>query len=478
MEIFFASHLVAISYCYIFYFEINETRTNKFIYIIINVIHRLLTFYNMNLFQIGTLGVTEGIKMLDLILACIIGVLCGAVTGLIPGIHVNTVGAFVFASSPFLLASYSPEVLCVFLISMAISHALLEFIPSMFLGVPEEGTVLSILPGHQLLLEGRGKEAVRLAAVGGFGAILITALLLPIFIMFLPAIYGPIKPYIWILLVIIVIFMFIRLNNNLKSLLWSVVLFLFSGIMGYIMLNSPISSNVSLLCIFTGLFGVSTLIYSLQQHSFVPTQNRFHHFRISSDILRGIFAGGIAGTILGFLPGFGPAQGSLIAQELMGSGDFESSNESFITAVSGVNTADTLFSLVMIFLIGNPRSGIAVYINNILQNFDFMHLVFFVFTALTAVSIAVFLCLKLGDIVSESIEHINYRKLSWAVITFMSLLVIGFSLWYHANILFMLLVYITAIALGLLPHYTGVNKSNLMGVLIVPAVVVYFNLGF
>jgi putative membrane protein len=415
--------------------------------------------------------------MFDLILACIIGILCGAITGLIPGIHVNTVGAFIFASSSFLLATYSPEVLCVFLISLAISHALLEFIPSMFLGVPEEGTVLSVLPGHQLILEGRGKEAVRLAAVGGFGAILVTVLLLPIFIMILPGVYGQIKPYIWILLVIIVIFMFIRLNSNLKSFSWSVVLFLFSGIMGYIMLNSPISSNVSLLCVFTGLFGVSTLAYSLQQHSFVPTQNRFHHFKINSDILRGIFAGGIAGSILGFLPGFGPAQGSLIAQELIGGGT-ENNNESFITAVSGVNTADTLFSLVMIFLIGNPRSGIAVYVKNILENFDFNHLIFFVFTALTAVSISVFLCLKLGDIVSESIERINYRKLSWIVITFMSLLVIGFSLWYHANIFFMLLVYVTAIALGLLPHYLGVNKSNLMGVLIVPAIVIYFNLGF
>jgi len=416
--------------------------------------------------------------MFDLILACIIGVLCGVLTGLIPGIHVNMVGAFIFASSSFLLATYSPEVLCVFLISMAISHALLEFIPSMFLGVPEEGTVLSILPGHKLLLEGRGKEAVRLAAAGGFGAILITVVLLPIFIILLPAVYGQIKPYIWILLVIITIFMFIRLNNNLKSFLWSVVLFLFSGIMGYIMLNSPVSSNVSLLCIFTGLFGVSTLIYSLQQRSFVPTQNRFHHFKINSDILRGIFAGGVAGSILGFLPGFGPAQGSLIAQELIGGGDFENNNESFITALSGVNTADTLFSLVMIFLIGNPRSGIAVYVKNILQNFDFNHMLFFVFTALTAVSISVFLCLKLGDIVSELIEKINYRKLSCFVITFMSLLVVGFALWYRANLFFMLLAYVTAVALGLLPHYLGVNKSNLMGVLIVPAIVVYFNIGF
>ncbi len=357
---------------------------------------------------------------------------------------------------------------------MAISHALLEFIPSIFLGVPEEGTVLSILPGHQFVLQGRGKEAVRLAAVGGFGAVLVTALLLPLFMIILPPIYGPIKPYIWILLVIIVIYMFIRLNNSLKSFLWSVALFLLSGIMGYIMLNTPISSNVSLLCIFTGLFGVSTLLFSLSESSFVPTQNKFHNFKINGNILRGIFAGGIAGTILGFLPGLGPAQGSIIAQELSGGGDSESNREGFLVAISGVNTSDTLFSLVLIFLIGNPRSGIAVYINNILENFDFAHLILFVFTALTAVSLSLCLCLKLGDTVSNCIEQINYKKLTWIVITFMSLLVIGFSIWYHVNIPFILIAYITAISLGLLPHYVGVNKSNLMGVLILPAIVIYF----
>jgi putative membrane protein len=39
-----------------------------------------------------------------------------------------------------------------------------------------------------------------------------------------------------------------------------------------------------------------------------------------------------------------------------------------------------------------------------------------------------------------------------------------------------ILSYITATALGILPHFKGLNKSNLMGVLIVPAIVVYTGL--
>lgn len=411
--------------------------------------------------------------MFELIFACLLGVLCGTVTGLIPGIHVNTVGAFVFASSATILAFLSPEFLAVFLMSTSISHALLEFIPSMFLGVPEEGTVLSVLPGHHLLLQGRGKEAVRLVALGGFGAILVTIILLPIFALILPPLYGFMKPYIWILLSAVVIYMFIRLNRDLNSIAWSVVIFLFSGIMGWVMLNSPVSSGVSLLCMFTGLFGVSTLLYSLSQRSVVPTQNRFHSLQIDKKIVRGIFAGGIAGSILGFLPGMGPAQGSLLAQEISGGGDSGEDKDSFLVAMSGVNVSDALFSLIAIYLIGNPRSGIAVYIDKIIEAFDFKHLILYIFVSITAVSLSLILCLKMGDLVSEYIQKINYNKLSWVVMVFMSFLVVLFTLIEHANVLFILLVYATSIALGLLPHYLGLNKSNLMGVLIVPAIIIY-----
>lgn len=413
------------------------------------------------------------IRVIDFILVCILGVLCGAVTGLIPGIHVNTVGTFVFAASATVFAYLSPEILGVFLISMSISHALLEFIPSMFLGVPEDGTVLSVLPGHHLLLQGRGREAIRLVALGGFGAILVTILLLPLFILILPPLYSYMKPYIWILLVMVVVYMFVRLNRDLNSIAWSVVIFLFSGIIGWVMLNSPVASGVSLMSMFTGMFGVSTLLYSLSQNSVVPPQKKEHTLRVDGNILRGIFAGGIAGSILGFLPGMGPAQGSLLAQEISGGGDKGENKDSFLVAMSGVNVSDALFSLMAIYLIGNPRSGIAVYIDKLIEVFNLQHLIFYIFVSITAVSLALILCLKLGDMLSEFIRQLDYGKLSWTVIIFMCFVVVVYTLMEKANLPFVMLVYVTSVALGLLPHYLGLNKSNLMGVLIVPAIVIY-----
>lgn len=419
-----------------------------------------------------------GVRIFDLIFACLIGVVCGAITGIIPGIHVNTVGAFIFAYSTYLLNSVSTEFLAVFLISMSISHSMIDFLPSMFLGVPDEGTVLSVLPGHYLMLQGRGREAVRLVTIGGFGSLIVTIILLPLFIMFLPPIYTVIKPYIYIILILAVIYMIKRLNKNLYSIIWSTFLFILSGIMGWVMLNTPISTNVSLLTIFSGLFGVSTMIYSITQNSVVPKQDKYHRFKINKEVLRGIFAGGIAGTILGFLPGMGPAQGTIIAQELSGGNDIGENKKGFLVAMSGVNVSDALFSLIAIYLIGNPRSGIAVYIDKLIQNFDLKILILFVFVSMIAVSLSVFFCLKLGDFLITYINRINYSLLSKFIVLFTSVLVVIFAFIENANILYILLVYITSISLGLIPHYIGINKSNLMGVLILPAIIIYTSMAW
>ena len=223
--------------------------------------------------------------MFDLIFACFLGVICGAITGLIPGIHVNTAGAIIFTSSAFLLGIFSPEFLCVFLVAMSIAHALIEFIPSIFLGVPDEATAVSVLPGHRMVLEGRSKEAIRIVAIGGFGAIIVIILILPILIIFLPTIQGVIKPYTFLILLLVSLYMIWRLSNGKRAFFWSLILFIFSGFLGWTIFQTPISSGLSMMCIFSGLFGISTILFSLNDKSFMPHQNKFYDLELRT-ILR------------------------------------------------------------------------------------------------------------------------------------------------------------------------------------------------
>lgn len=415
--------------------------------------------------------------MFELVIACLLGIGIGTITGMTPGIHVNTAGAILFAVSTILLSFVSPEFLCVLMVSMSIAHALLEFVPSMLLGVPEEGTALSVLPGHKMVLEGRSKEAIRIVSIGGFGAIIVTILLLPIFAIVLPPTYELLKPVTWILLLIASIYLIYKVTSTLKGFLWSLLLFILSGILGWIIFQAPLSSGISLMCVFSGLFGISTILFSLNDNSTIPHQNKFYDLDIDNAKIKSIITGGTTGAILGFLPGFGPAQGSVIAQSASGQSNNDDENTTnFLLAISGLNTSDCLFSLIAIYLIGNPRSGIAVYMSYLISEFNLSHLIVFIFASLIAVSLSLALCLKLGDSFSKLMSGIDYRKLSIAVIILQVILLYIFGLYYQAPLPYLTLMLVTSTAMGLLPHYLDVGKSHLMGVLIIPAIIIYMQM--
>ena len=414
--------------------------------------------------------------MIELVIACFIGILIGTTTGTIPGIHVNTAGAILFASSSFLLTFLSPEFLCVLMVAMSVAHALIEFVPSMLLGVPQEGTATSILPGHRMVLQGRSKEVIRIVSIGGFGSILVTILMLPIFAIALPILHDLTKPFTWIILLFASIYLTYKLTNTLRDFIWSLLLFILSGILGWIIFQTPISSGVTLMCIFSGLFGISTILFSLNDNSTLPHQNSFYDLSIDFDKFKSIFAGGITGAILGFLPGFGPAQGTIIAQAASGTSDSDDDTVNFLLATSGLNISDCLFSLMAIYIIGNPRSGIAVYMSYLISKMSLNHLIIYIFASLLAVSVSLVLALRLGDSFSKLMGGVDYKKLSISVILLQIVILFIFIFYYGAPVGYMILALITSTAMGMLPHYLGVGKSHLMGVLIVPAIVIYMQM--
>ena len=170
-------------------------------------------------------------------------------------------------------------------------------------------------------------------------------------------------------------------------------------------------------------------------------------------------------------------RGTVIAQLASGANDNEDEDTvNFLLATSGLNISDCLFSLMAIYIIGNPRSGIAVYMSYLISEMSLMHLVIYIFASLIAVSFSLVLTLKLGDSFSRLMAGINYRKLSIGVISLQILILYIFIFYYNAPIFYMTLALITSIAMGMLPHYLGVGKSHLMGVLIIPAIVIYMQM--
>lgn len=411
--------------------------------------------------------------MIEYILAIFLGIITGVISGITPGLHVNTIGIILFSISDEILNYTSDLSLCTFLVSMSISHAMMEFIPSLVLGIPEEDSILTVQPGHKLLFKGKGKKAIRLVSLGGYFSIVFLILLMPLLMIILPLVYNTLKNYIGIILLITLVILMFFFNSKEKRLK-NILMLLLSGILGLFVLNSNFGNNLGLLILLSGLFSVSNLLYSVNSKSKIPPQNKDKNVVFNSEFKKSAVAGSISGCVLGLLPGFGPAQGSVIAQSMTMNRNI--SSEEFLITNGGVNISDTLFSLISVYLINNPRSAISVYISNIMPNITLLHVVFFIFVSLTSVSVATVICLKLGDYLIENIEGIDYKKLNYSVIIVITLIILVFTISSNDNICYGALCYITSISLGLIVNSLDLNKSSLMGVLIVPSIITYLGL--
>lgn len=408
--------------------------------------------------------------MIEIILAIITGILFGIITGLTPGLHVNTVGIIIFSLSDKILNYTTPLTLCSFFVSISLCHAMLEFIPSLIMSIPDEDTVLSIQPGHRLLFKGEGKKAIRLVSFGGFLSIIILIALMPSLMIFLPIIYNALKNYIGYLLLITMIIILFRFNSKEKRAK-SILLFIISGILGLTVLNSNIGNNLGLLCILSGLFSISNLLYTINNNSHIPPQKEVKTFLIDNKFKKAAFAGSISGCVLGLLPGLGPAQGTLIAQSITLNKNI--TPEEFIITNSGVNISDTLFSLMAIYIINNPRSAISVYISYIISNIELIHVVFFIFVGLITVSVACILSIKIGDWMIDHVMKFDYRKFNMFIVLLITSILLFFTIASNGCLWYVILCYVTSISLGLVANVLDLSKSNLMGVLIFPAIFTY-----
>jgi putative membrane protein len=110
---------------------------------------------------------------LTLMIAILLGVVAGTITGIIPGLHANLLSAMIVSNLALLVLYFDPLLLGCFLCALALTHTFVDIIPSLYLGAPDESLADGALPGHRLLMQGRGYEAVLLTTFGTFSALVL-----------------------------------------------------------------------------------------------------------------------------------------------------------------------------------------------------------------------------------------------------------------------------------------------------------------
>ncbi len=396
--------------------------------------------------------------MIELVFGLIIGVFLGILTGLIPGLHTNTIAIILMGLVLRGWLDFSNTVVVAGLVCMLVVHSFVDYIPSIFFGAPNSDTVLSVLPGHRLLLKGEGYFALRETVVGGITSVIIGLPFLIFFSWFLMNWLDFLKLFVAPVLIIITSWLILS-EVNLKKIVWATFIFLSAGVLGIISLNTYIVKD-PLFPLLSGFFGVSMLLFSLGKRGVVPSQKIGGEFELFSfgNLALG-FVSLFASSLMVLFPSLGPTQSATVAQAVLR----KSSHRKFLNVMGGINTLDVLFTLVMLYLVGSARSGVLVVVQQLFEiNLNiFLVMLLSLFIGL---GVGVLVSLYIGKRVSKVVSKINYNLVSILMILFLGILAIFLS-----GFLGLFLMSIST-AIGIISQMVGVKKVHAMGVLTLPTI--------
>lgn len=394
----------------------------------------------------------------ELISALLIGIIAGTFTGITPGIHINLIAVILLASLTK-ISSIPLLALVVFIVAMSITHTFIDFIPSIFLGAPDEDNFLSILPGHQLFLEGKGYEAFILTLYGSLFALPIILIFTPIFIFGLPIFYDLIKTFMPFLLIFLSIYIILREDNFLLSL----VVFILAGFLGLATFHAPVKEP--LLPLLSGLFGISSLIISLKTKS-SPKKQSFQPLKKikleKKQFIKSAFAAAIFAPFCSFLPGIGSSHAATLGSEFI-----EQDRKGFLFMVGAVNTIIMGLSYITIYTINKSRTGTAAAIKEILKNISKNDLIIIIASIMISGIISFFLAIFVAKKFTKFINKVNYKHLTIGIIATVLFVNIIFTNWLG------LIVLICASSIGVYAIISGSRRINLMAALIVPTIIYY-----
>jgi putative membrane protein len=244
---------------------------------------------------------------------------------------------------------------------------------------------------------------------------------------------------------------------------WGVIVFGLGATLGILVLDSDL--NQPLLPMLSGLFGASSLLLSMREKQGTPKASlkRSCDLQRRSPIL--IFACVLAGFIAAFLPGLGSAQSAALARTTL----WTLSDEETLILLGGINTVNFVLSLAAMLAIEKGRNGVVIALGEFML-LDTYAILLLACACLVAGSLAVICTLVLGRYGIVLLTKIPYKRLSLGVLIFVSVLVALIS--GQKGIL----VYLTAISIGLIAPLVRVPRSFAMGCLLVPVILFFLRL--
>ena len=392
--------------------------------------------------------------LLEILLFLFLGILAGTFTGLMPGIHINLIGTAIASGTISFLVGLDALYLVVFITSMSISHVFLDFIPSIFLGAPEDGTELSVLPGHEMLKKGQGFQAVHLASVGClYGLFIFLILIFPLY--FVSLAVKNLPGTIIALGLIAISFNMIILE---KKKFLALLAFLLAGILGFIVLNMELKEP--LLPLLTGLFGASGLFFSIKQKTKIGKQETLGP--VSIEKRKVLLSSAIFSPLSLFLPALSSGQIAIIGNQFVKAG-----RKQFLFMLGSVTMLTMCLSFLGLFLISKTRTGSAAAVKSLLGVLNWKIFLLIVIVILLSGFLSFFIVNFFSKKFLVLLEKVNYSVISVATIAIIAVVT------FLVSGLIGLFILGISTATGIYCISLGVKRTNMIGCLILPTIILY-----
>lgn len=376
--------------------------------------------------------------MLDLLLFFILGLFIGALSGCVPGLHPNLISAVA------VLQDIEYEKKAILIVSIYAGHLIFSYIPSIFFGIPDERTAVSVLPGQRMVQQGNGMLALKTMVVAALVSSVAAVLLIPFAMEFYPIAYSVVKPYIaHILILASAIFVF-----KTKNPIYSGMVFLAAGVFGAHALRMEMSDPF--LPLFSGFFAMGAILH--YRKSEVPKQkNRKIGFGILKFALIGVLFGGLANLI--------PAISSAAQVAALASLFIAFETEAYLAAIAAINVGQFVFAFASSASIGKARHGVMVNLNEIINIEGNMQMLLFYFLLGIAIAgLAVFLLRKKISMLAN-VEFSLFNKMLAAYLLLVVFLLDGFA---------GVMVFAIASLIGYFTIKLDVERTMMMGGIILP----------
>jgi len=384
------------------------------------------------------------------------GIALGTTSGLVPGVHVNNLALLLASVAPAIPGP--PRLVGAAILAAGVAHSFLDVVPALALGVPDPAMAATALPGHRLVIEGRGREAVRLSALGsGLAVLFAVPLAVPVTGAMTTA-YPTVRAHLPVVLAAVVVSL-VATESTWRGRLGGVTAFAASTALGWATLDlspaAPLSGGDVLAPLFAGLFGAPVLVEAVGGAG-VPEQADPAVAASPATVGTTALAGTVAGAVVGYLPGISSAIAAVLALALVPG---RTGSRGFVVATSGVNTANTIFALFALVSLGSPRTGVMVALRE--ANAPVVLPLLLVSAGLAGV-VGFVLVLLVGDRYLQTVGRVDNTRLSIGVLALLAAVSFLFAGTVGVG------VFLASGLVGLVPARVGCRRVHLMGVLIGP----------